>query len=56
MNKYTQAVDYISQYVEATHAIQLELPEVESALEVALKILKSNEHYDGHNLPQPQTS
>lgn len=52
MNNYTKAVDYIEQYFKATEPIQKELPNVATALEAALAILKASEHYDGSNVQE----
>ena len=48
-NNYTKAVDYLEQYVRATEVIQEDLPGVQSSLEHALMILKSNIDYEGQN-------
>lgn len=57
-NNYTKAVDYLQQYVEATEKVQEDLPGVQSSLEYAIFILKSNESYEGSNpnLPKQTTS
>lgn len=46
INKYTQAVNYIEHYVESTLQVQMEVPGVQTALELALEILKAQNEYD----------
>ena len=51
MNLYTKAVDFVDDYVKATNNVFEEgnLPNIETGLEYALKILKSHQDYDGSN-------
>lgn len=51
MNQYTKAVNFIQDYVNATNNVFEEgnLPNIETGLEYALKILRANEAYDGPN-------
>lgn len=52
-NKYTQAVDLIEQYIEATDTVFEDgnLPGIEGKLAYALRVLKSHQDYDGFNPP-----
>lgn len=52
-NRYTRAVDYLTEilaaYGEACELNQLSLPNIESGIDHALRILKSHQDYDGRN-------
>ena len=51
MNLYTQAVDYIENYLNVTKPLLNEgdqqFPEVEGKLEFCVRLLKKNEEYQG---------
>lgn len=52
-NTYTQAVDFIQDYADATDNVfeDNDLPGIESKLEYALLVLKSHQDYEGSNPP-----
>ena len=51
MNLYTRAVQFLEEYVKATESVFDEgnLPNIETGVEHALKILKAHQDYDGPN-------
>jgi len=53
-NTYTRAVDYLDTilqgFIEAAELNQMSLPNIESGLEFAMKVLKSHQDYDGKNV------
>jgi hypothetical protein len=53
MNQFTKAVNYLSEYVDATDNVFEDgtLPNIETGVAYALKILRSHQDYDGPNLP-----
>lgn len=57
MNKYTQAVKYLSEYLELVSPLlnegERQFPEVESKLEYCLNILRDSPDYQGEK-PVPQ--
>lgn len=56
-NTYTEAVDYLALYVHNTKPLFFRTAkrfrDVADRLDLALDILKSNQHYDGQNGPNP---
>jgi len=51
LNLYTQAVNYIEEYLDLTKPFlnegEQQFPEVEGKLEYCLKLLKKNDEYQG---------
>jgi hypothetical protein len=54
LNQYSKAVQFLQQYLDATNNVfeDQDLPQIETQLEYAMKILRSHQDYDGPNVSQ----
>lgn len=51
MNQFTKAVNFLTEYVAATDNVfsDGDLPNIETGVAYAIRILKSHQDYDGQN-------